>query len=45
MDKLIGDFPYLKNKIPYNKIGQGVGTTRMEETFMPCEYGMDVTSH
>jgi len=28
-----------------NKIGQGVGITKMEKALVRCEYGMEVTSH
>jgi hypothetical protein len=45
VDKLISDFPYLKDKVPSNKIGRGVGTTWMEKAFVPCKYEMEVTSH
>jgi hypothetical protein len=29
----------------FNKIGCGVGIIWMEEVSIPCEYGMEVTSH
>jgi len=45
VDKLISDFPYLKDKVPSNKIGRGVGTTQMEKTLVPYKYKMEVTSH
>jgi hypothetical protein len=35
VDKLIGDFPYLKDKILSNRIGQGVGITHMEKALVP----------
>jgi hypothetical protein len=28
-----------------NKMGQGVGITKMEEALIPCEYGMKVICH
>jgi len=45
MDKLIINFHDLCKKMLSNKNNQGVGITRMEEAFVPCEYGMEVTCH
>jgi len=44
MDKLIFDFLDLKDKILPNKIVRNVGITWMEETLVPQEYLMEVTS-
>jgi len=45
VDKFIRDFPYLKDKIPFNKNGQGVGTTWMEKKLVPYEYEIEVIGH
>ncbi len=44
MDKLTIDFLDLQEKILFNKIGIGVGTTKMEKHLFFEKYGMKVTS-
>jgi hypothetical protein len=43
LDNLTCDFFDLKQKVMSNKIAKGVGIIRMEETFIPRRYGMEVT--
>jgi hypothetical protein len=45
VDKLIGDFLDLKNKIFFNKTNQGVTITHMEEALVLLWIWMEVISH
>jgi hypothetical protein len=45
VDWLTFDFPSLKENIPTNKTGRGVGIFQMEEALVPHEYGMEMMNH
>jgi hypothetical protein len=45
VDHLIFDFPPLKEKVLFNKIGQGVNITCVAEAVIPHKYGMEVMNH
>jgi len=45
VDKLIVNFLDLHQKILFNKMGQSVGSTQMEEAVVLRKYGMEVIAH